>query len=80
VSEEWPTLREAVNVPEALERDRLVRRRLRGRAEVAQCKVDVEHWNRTHPNETPLDTTFEDAMIAWYDGRGPMPELPPWKP
>lgn len=75
-SNELLTLREAVNVPDALQRDKLVRRIKRLRASVVLDVNTIEHWNRTHPNEMPVSTDFERAVIAWCDGKGPFPELP----
>lgn len=69
-------LRPAFNVTDALQRDALVRRALKIRAEALQQKHDIEYWNKAHPNETPIDTGFEDAVIAWCDGKGPMPSAP----
>lgn len=69
-------LRDAVNVPDALQRDKLVRRINRLRAAVVLDKNTIEHWNRTHPDATPISTDFERAMIDWCDGKGPFPELP----
>ncbi len=55
--------REPVNVPDALQRDHLVRRFQKMRAEAVLDKSTYEHWNRTHPDETPLDTQGEvDAV------------------
>lgn len=66
-------LREPVNVADALERDRLVRRLRNLRARVVLDKSDIEHWNRTHPDEKQFDTAVEDAIIACCDGQAPMP-------
>lgn len=71
--ESFLRLREAVNVDDLKERDKLVRRYRRARALAAQNVADAEHWNRTHPNEPPLDMTTEREIIAWVDGVGPMP-------
>ena len=68
-------LREPVNVPDALERDKLVRRRRFLRKQVERDLTTWEHWNRTHPEEEPLDTSVEKAIIAWLDGKGPPPEV-----
>ena len=70
---EFLRLRDAVNVPDELERDDIVRRIRRARALAVQNKNDIEHWNRTHPNEPAIDTTDEDELIAYCDGVGPMP-------
>lgn len=70
-------LREAVNVDDLKERDRLVRRNMRIRAEAVQSKIDLEFWNRAHPDLPPFDTSWEDSVIAWCDGKGPMPVAPP---
>jgi acyl carrier protein phosphodiesterase len=69
--------REPVNVPDALARDRLVRRFAKIRADAVIDKNTIEHWNRMHPDEEPLDAAFEDSVIAWCDGKGPLPTLPP---
>lgn len=69
-------LRAAVNVADELARDQLVRRRREMRAEAVVEKHTIEHWNRLHPDEEPISTAFEDSLIAWLDGRGPMPKLP----
>lgn len=66
-------LREAVNVPDAIERDRVIRGFRRARAHAAELKSDIEKWNRENPNEKPFDTAMEDAIIAYCDGAGPMP-------
>ena len=68
--------RDPVNVPDLLERDKLVRRMRRIREEAVLEKNTLEHWNRTHPNEEPMSTTFWDAFIAWCDGKGPLPDGP----
>ena len=72
--------RVAENVADELERDRLVRRIQKLRADAVLDKNTIEHWNRTHPTERPMDTAFEDAMIAWCDGKGPFPTLPARQP
>lgn len=66
-------LREAVNVADALQRDRLVRRAQKVRADAVLAKADIEHWNRTHADEKQFDTALEDAIIAYCAGAGPMP-------
>ena len=71
-----PALREPRNVDERIERDCLVRRNLAIRLAASEAKIAVEHWNRAHPGEPPMDTDFEDAVIAWCDGLGPLPEMP----
>lgn len=73
MSDHLPPLREAVNVPDALERDRIVRRFKKSREIFVGIKNDIEHWNRTHPNEAPLGTEVEDAFIAYLDGKAPYP-------
>lgn len=70
-------LRQAVNVPDEIARDRLVRRIRKIRSGAARDKNTYEHWNAAHPDQPPIDTTFEDAVIAWCDGRGPLPTAPP---
>lgn len=71
--------REPVDVPDLLERDKLVHRLRKIRKEAVLDKNTFEHWNRTHPEETPLDTSFWDEVIAWCDsdGTGPFPTRPP---
>lgn len=66
-------LREAVNVPDALQRDALVRRVRAIRERAVLDRDAIAHWNATHPGEPPLSAAFEDAMIAWCDGEGPLP-------
>lgn len=66
-------LREAFNVDDLKSRDKLVRRLRKLRADAVLDKNTEEHWNRTHPDERPIDTTFWDKMIAFCDGAGPMP-------
>jgi len=66
-------LREAVNVPDEIERDRIIRRFQRTRAYAASLKADVEDWNRRNPDKKPFDTCVEDAIIAFCDGKGPFP-------
>lgn len=68
-----PLLREPVNVPDALARDRIVRRLRKIRAAAVLDKNTIEHWNREHPNEEPLDASWCDDVIAWCDGKGPLP-------
>lgn len=69
-------LREAVNVPDFLEREKIVRRFKKIRAEMVLDKNTYEHWNSLHPDERQFDTTFWDAAIAWCDalGDGPTPQ------
>jgi hypothetical protein len=69
-------LREAVNVADLKDRDRLVRRIRSIRAGAVLDKGTNAHWNHTHPTELPLSTAFEDAVIAWCDGTGAIPTLP----
>ena len=73
-------LREAVNVLDAMKRDRIVRRLRKIRREAVQSRVDIEYWNAVHPDEPPIATTFEDQVIAWYDGTGPLPWPPGYIP
>lgn len=73
MDEERLELREAVNVPDLKERDRLVRRIRKMRADAVLDKNTLEYWNRRHPHERQFSTAFEDKMIAWCDGKGPMP-------
>jgi hypothetical protein len=49
------------------------------RQEIEQILVDAEHWNRTHPDEEPIDPDPEGELllerdwlnlfIARYEGR-----------
>lgn len=68
-------LREAVNVDDFLERENLVERRAKMRADAVIEKHTIEHWNRAHPNEPPISTAFEEKVIAWLDGKGPAPTM-----
>lgn len=68
--------RSAVNVPDALTQDKLIRRMRRIRAGAVLDKNTIEYWNRGHPDEKPIDTAFEDSVIAWCDGTGPLPKAP----
>ena len=72
MSETRLPLREAINVDDLKARDRLVRKLAKLRADTILDKSTIEHWNRLHPDEL-ISTEFEDAVIAWCDGRGPMP-------
>lgn len=76
MTDEYLRLREALNVGDVKRRDRLVRRIKKMRAEAALDRDTLLHWNRTHPEETPFDVSFEESVIAWCDGRGPFPVLP----
>lgn len=71
-----PELREARNLEEFQQREALVERFRKLRAEVVLELNTIEYWNRTHPLDTPIDVSFERATLAWIDGKGPMPELP----
>lgn len=62
------TLREAINVEDLKARDLLVRRFRRIRTRLVRDKAEYEAWNRLHPDEPPIDTSLEDAGIAWCDG------------
>jgi hypothetical protein len=66
-------LREPFNVEDAKARDRLIRRFKKIRADAVLDKNTWEYINRTRPDLPPIDTTFEDKIIAWCDGKGPMP-------
>lgn len=68
-------LREPVNVPDALARDRIVSRFAKIRANAVQTKRDIEHWNTTNPDQEPIATVFEDKIIDWCDGKGPEPSM-----
>ena len=69
-------LREARNVEDVKRRDRIVRGIKKIRAGAVLDKNTYEYWNRLHPDEPQIDTTFEDQVIAWCDGLGPMPAHP----
>ncbi len=69
-------LREAFNVADLKRRDRLVRQILRIRHDAVIEKNALERWNRTHPDSEPRSTAYEDAVIAWCDGTGPLPKVP----
>lgn len=69
-------IREAVNVPDLLERDELVRKCLRIRSNAEERIRQARDWNATNPDEPPLDTSFYEAVVAWCDGEGPLPDLP----
>lgn len=43
-------------------RQRVIRNFRRVRANMQQLFVDVEHWNRTHPHETPIDADPDGQM------------------
>jgi hypothetical protein len=66
-------LREPLNVPDAMKRDAIIRRFRHARSNAAQLKADIEDWNRNHPDQKPIDTALEDAIIAYCDGKGPWP-------
>ena len=66
-------LREALNVADLIARDALVQRILLIRTEAIETRRSIQRWNRSHPDEAPLSTTFEDAVIAWCAGDGPPP-------
>ena len=57
---------------EKMARERIARRLRAIRDEVVLDKNTYEHWNRTHPDEEPLDTSWCDEIIAWCDGAGPL--------
>lgn len=65
-------LREAVNVADLKKRDAIVRRANRIRAEAALSKNTIEYYNRHHPEEVPIDSSWCDEVIAWCDGKGPL--------
>ena len=73
-------LREAMNVAEELERDALIRRKVLLRRDALLDKHTIERWNRRNPTEVPFSTAFEDAVIAWCDGKGPMPNAEDFGP
>lgn len=67
-------LREAVNVADLKRRDALVRRIRQLREEAVLDKNTIEYWNAHHPDESPIDSSWCDEVIAWCDGKGPLPE------
>ena len=44
--------------------------------EIEQLRLDVEHWNRIHPDEEPIDWDPEGTMRQMYEDlqRGLMPD------
>jgi hypothetical protein len=68
-------LREALSVPDALRRDELVRRVRQIRDAAVVDRDTILYWNRHHPTEEQFSTAFEDSVIAWCEGRGPLPVL-----
>ncbi len=76
MTDEFIVLREAFNVADLKRRDRLVRQILRIRHDAVIEKNALEHWNRTHPDSEPRSTTYEESVIAWCDGTGPLPKVP----
>lgn len=48
--------------PRVVDRAELFQRMRRHRAEVEQIFIDVEHWNRIHPDEEPLDPDPDGTM------------------
>ena len=66
-------LREAVNVADLKRRDKLLLTIRKIRAAAVLDKNTIEHWNREHPTEPPLDSAWCDEVIAWCDGKGPLP-------
>jgi hypothetical protein len=66
-----PRLREAVNVDDLKQRDRIVRKRRKIRANAVLEKNTIEHINRVRGWN--LSTDFWDAVVAWCDNEGPMP-------
>ena len=78
MSAEKIALREARNVDDLKRRDGLVRRIKRMREDAVLDKASIEWFNanRLGEGETPLSTEFEDALIAWCDGKGPLPSVP----
>ncbi len=71
-------LREASNVDDLKRRDALVRRikAIRESAELDKATIEYFNANRLTEGQQPISTAFEDAVIAWCDGKGPMPEVP----
>lgn len=69
-------LREAVNVPDLKQRDKLVRRLKKIRAKAVLDLNTIRWWNENRTDQPPMDPSFEEALIAWCDGKGPMPEVP----
>ena len=71
-----PPLRPATTVAEFLAREEVVTR-LRAMRERVELDLNtIRYWNLQHPDQ-PIDPSFEEAMLAYLDGRGPMPSLPP---
>ena len=68
-------LREAVNVDDLMQRDKLELPLRKIRADAVLDKNTIEHWNRMHPDEDAIDASWCDRIIAWCDGTGPMPTL-----
>lgn len=68
-------LREAVNVPDLKKRDAIVRQIRRIRADAVLDKNTIEWYNanRLPAGEAPLDSSWCDEIIAWCDGKGPLP-------
>lgn len=61
-------LRPATNPIKAKERQKLIDRAIKMRLEI-QLDFDTEaHWNRTHPNEEPLNAYDPDGVLRrWCD-------------
>jgi hypothetical protein len=78
MSDERLKLREAVNVADLKQRDALVRRVKKMRADAVLGKATIEWFNahRLQPGEAPISTDYEVAVIAWCDGKGPFPTIP----
>lgn len=68
--------KEAVNVVRFKQREKLLARLRKLRAAVVLDINTIEYWNKTHPEEIPISTDFEYAVLAFYDGKGPMPMVP----
>ena len=66
-------LRPGVSVPDELKRDAIVRRLSQSRAVVVALRRDLLAWNAANPDKPQLDTKLEDEMLAWLDGKGPLP-------
>jgi len=63
-----PPLREAYNVADALERDGLVRRLRRLRADMLSNRRFIMAWNAANPDQPPISTEVEDAVLGYLDG------------
>lgn len=58
-----PYLRPPTDPQDAEKRANLIARASEQLAALDQYDADVDHWNRTHPNETPINTD-PDGKLA----------------